>query len=196
MLQSVVLQGSPPLPGRLVPGLFIIQLSCLGRGLALPSPFTLYHRLGLQAGAHWGQRHRPSVQGSYSCFLAQDAEIQHFGGGIPVIRWRSLLPHQTETFHRKVFHGDERTPPGGEGWAQAASLGLPVGEARAGVYGPVCLEPYWRTRTRGLVWARCPTHPVDLLSASIPVTPFLLQDLATSQASGNPWPSNGLVLAS
>lgn len=34
VLQSVVLQGSPPLPERLVPGLFIIQLSCLGRALA------------------------------------------------------------------------------------------------------------------------------------------------------------------
>lgn len=81
-----------------------------------------------------GTAHRS--RGPTLAFWHRMREIQHFGGGIPVIMWRSLLPHQTETVHRKVFHGDERTSLGGEGWAQAASLGLPVGGARAGVYTP------------------------------------------------------------
>lgn len=60
--------------------------------------------------AHTGDRgtaHRS--RGPTLFFWHRMREIQHFGGGIPVIRWRSLLPHQTETFHRKDFHGDEWT---------------------------------------------------------------------------------------
>ena len=109
VLQSVVLQGSPPLPGRLVPGLFIIQLLPWQGPGGCPRPFlSITGWAGRQA--HTGDRgtaHRS--RGPTLVFWHRMREIQHFGGGIPVIRWRSLLPHQPETFHRKDFHGDEWT---------------------------------------------------------------------------------------
>lgn len=106
---KLVLQGSPPLPGRLVPGLFITQLLPWQGPGGCPRPFlSITGWAGRQA--HTGGRgtaHRS--RGPTLVFWHRMREIQHFGGGIPVIRWRSLLPHQTETFHRKDFHGDEWT---------------------------------------------------------------------------------------
>lgn len=75
--------GLPASPRKTGPGAIYNPTLALAGAWRLPSTFPLYYRLGRQAGTHWGQRHRPSVQGSYSCFLAQDAVNSAFWGWHP-----------------------------------------------------------------------------------------------------------------